>query len=47
MKVWIGFMVLAFAFGGRALRRGQRSRMWTMLLGSVVVTFAMYSQRFV
>jgi hypothetical protein len=47
VKLWIGFLLLAFFLGGREVRRHRPTRMLVIFGLSVVVALALRSYRFV
>jgi hypothetical protein len=47
VKIWIGFLLLAFFLGGREVRLQRPTRMLVIFGLSVAVTLALRSYRFV
>jgi hypothetical protein len=47
VKIWIGFMLLAFVLGGREFRRERPTRMIVIFGLAVVVALALRTYRFV
>ena len=47
MKVWVGFLLIAFFLGGREVRRQRPTRMAVIFAMSVLVALAMRTTRFV
>jgi len=47
VKVWLGFLLIAFFLGGREVRRQRPTRMAVIFAMSVLVALAMRTTRFV
>jgi hypothetical protein len=47
MKIWLGFLLLAFVLGGREIRSQRPTRLVVMLGLSVLVALALRTARFV